>query len=338
MATELDGGRSVTRAVVRASMWPRTPSVHVVKDGLVALLDRRAPLTIVRGPRGYGKTSLVGHWVRSLPERTVVVWVPSRTTLGGDGVPEASLWEHIGQAMLRCGLLTAAPSPPGRREVVRALRISTEDVCLVIDDVDEERDVQAGSDLLGLLPHFPHLSLVLCMREVTSMETVLAATMDSVVIRPVDLLLDAQETHEIAERLGCTISEEDAHALYLETAGWPALVRAVLTNGSRARPGSGTVAIDLEAGAPFLRSVWSELSDRRLQRFIARTALLDEFTTAAAQYCSGLRDVDGAIQAMLGTGLLVAERLEDSIVYRYVPVVRHACVEIGRASCRERVF
>ncbi|WP_169796304.1 helix-turn-helix transcriptional regulator [Sanguibacter suarezii] len=327
MASELDGGRSTTRAVARASMWPRTPSVHVVKGGLLALLDQRAPLTIVRGPRGYGKTSLVGHWVRTLPEHTVVVWVPSRASLGGDGAPETSLWEHVGQAMLRCGLLTPGPTPPGRREVVRALRIATQDVCLVIDDFDEDHDVRTGSDLLGLLPHLPHLSLVLCMREVTSMETVLAATMDSVVIRPVDLLLDARETHEIAERLGCAISEEDAHALYLETAGWPALVRAVLTNGSRPRPGSGTVAIDLQAGAPFLRSVWAELSDRRLQRFIARTAVLDEFTAAAAQYCSGLRDVDGAIQAMLGTGLLVAERLEDTIVYRYAPVVRHACVE-----------
>ena len=323
----------MARSFIRASQWPRTPSVHVVKTELLALLDQRAPLTIVRGPRGYGKTSLVGHWVRTLDEDTAVVWVPSRTALGEDGAPQTSLWEHVGDAMVRCGLLTRVISSTGtgavlgRADVVQALRRTAQEVCLVVDDFDEGCDVATESELLDLLPHFPGLSLVLCVREVTSVETVLAATMDSVVIRPVDLLLDARETRELADRLGCALSEEDAEALCLETAGWPALVRAVLTNGTRPPLGRGRTAIDLQAGAPFLRSVWAELSDRRLQRLIVRTALLDEFTAAAAQFCSGLRDVSGALQALLGTGLLVAERLEETVVYRYVPVVRYACVE-----------
>ena len=327
MASELDGGRPASRARARTSSWPRTPSVYVVKTDLLALLDERAPLTVVRGPRGYGKTSLVGHWIRTLPEDTVVVWVPSRTSLGGDGCPGASLWEHVGQALVRCGLLPTGGGLSGRGEVVHALRETSQDVCLVVDDFDEGHDVEAGSELLNLLPHFPHLSLVLCVREVTSMETVLAATMDSVVIRPADLLMDARETGELADRLGCALSEEEARALHLETAGWPALVRAVLTNGARTRPGGASVVLDLQAGAPFLRSVWAEVSDRRLQRLVVRTAVLDEFTAAGAQYCSGLRDVDAGLRALVDTGLLVAERLEDTIVYRYVPAVRRACVE-----------
>lgn len=333
MASEVDGRRSASRASAHTSSWPRTPSVYVVKADLLALLDQRAPLTVVRGPRGYGKTSLVGHWARTLPEDTVVVWVPSRTSLGGDGCPGSSLWEHVGQALVRSGLLPGdSPALPGRAEVVHALRKTSHDVCLVVDDFDEGHDVEAGSELLGLLPHFTHLSLVLCVREVTSMETVLAATMDSVVIRPVDLLLDVSETGELADRLGCALSEEDARALHLETAGWPALVRAVLTNGARTRPGGASVALDLQAGAPFLRSVWAELSDRKLQRLVVRTAVLDEFTAGAAQYCSGLRDVDAGLRALVDTGLLVAERLEDTIVYRYVPAVRRACVEALAAT------
>ncbi|WP_175559043.1 LuxR C-terminal-related transcriptional regulator [Sanguibacter gelidistatuariae] len=321
----------MTLALGHASRWPRTPSVFVVKASLIGLLDRREPLTIVRGPRGYGKTSLVSHWVRSLPDEVSVVWVSGRTAPGDDAGPVPSLWDLVADSMVGSGLLQLPENgASGRTEVIHALASSQGETCLVVDDFDQVRDPRVEADLLDLLRRFPGLSLVLCMRDVASVETVLAATIDSVVIRPIDLLLDAQETYELAERLGFTLSGDDARALHLETAGWPALVRAILTNGASPHPGRSGIAIDLQAGEPFLQSVWTELTDRRMQRLIVRTAILDEFTAASAQLCSGLRDVGATLQLLVGSGLLMAERFQDAVVYRYAPAVRHACLDALR--------
>lgn len=113
-------------------------------------------------------------------------------------------------------------------------------------------------------------------------------------------------------------------------------MRAVLTNGASVLPGHPGLTLDLQAGGPFLYSVWRELPDRALQRLIARTAVLDEFTAAGARWCSGLRDVDTPIQVLLGAGMLVAERFREEIVYRYVPVVRRSCLEaLGRRDPRQ---
>lgn len=329
--------RTERRAVTRSAQWPRTPSVFVAKRALLTLLDHREPLTVVRGPRGYGKTSLVSHWARTQPEDVAVAWVSGRTVLVGEEGAASSLWALVADAMVCSGLLKApTDGPAGRAAVVQALRTAQRDVCLVIDDVDGLEDPLAEADLLELLPRFPGLSLVLCMRDLTSVETVLAATIDSVVIRPVDLLLDEQETGELAERLGFALAEDEVRRLWLDTAGWPALIRAILMNRERPRPDCSEVEVDLQAGGPFLYSVWAGLTDWQLQRFVLRTAVLDEFTVAEAQFCTGLRDVDGALQVLLGAGLLVAERAPDTVVYRYLPVVRWAALEaLSRLDARQ---
>lgn len=199
MAWDAVGDRTRSGATDRAARWPRTPSVFVDKIGLTALLDRREPLTVVRGPRGYGKTSLVSHWIRTLPDSVDVVWVSCRGALGGDDGPAQSLWALIAEAMARTGLLdTASTGDLGRPEVLRVLRDAPRDVCVVVDDFDEVLEPQVEFELLTLLRRFTGLSLVLCMRSVASVETVLAATIDSVVIRPTDLLLTAEETGELA--------------------------------------------------------------------------------------------------------------------------------------------
>ena len=93
------GLRSASSGVSTSALLPRSPSVFVAKDALLGLLDRREPLTIVRGPRGYGKTSLVAHWARGLPGTADVVWVSCRMALFGEGRVR-TVWEAIGDALL----------------------------------------------------------------------------------------------------------------------------------------------------------------------------------------------------------------------------------------------
>lgn len=313
--------------LVTSALLPRSPSVFVAKAALLRDLDRREPLTIVRGPRGYGKTSLVAHWARSLPSTADVAWVSCRMALFGEGRVR-TVWEAIGDALQRAGLSgeRALGESGARAQVVTALRQLERPLCLVLDDFHHVTDPAVEAALVDLVRKFEYLSLVVCLASVTSVETVRAATIDSVVIRPGDLLLTEAETQDVAQRLGRPLAPEDVRALHVETGGWPALVRAILSNGAPAARAGASQALDLRAGDPFLRSVWQELGDRSLQRFVVRTALLDELTAEDARWCSGLADVDAHVRTLSSAGILVSAGSGETGVYHYVPAVRRACL------------
>ena len=315
-----------------SALLPRSPSVFVAKDALLKLLDRREPLTIVRGPRGYGKTSLVAHWARSLPGTADVVWVSCRMALFGEGRLR-TVWEAIGDALVRAGMARdrVTGEGPARAQLATVLRDLQRPLCLVLDDFHHVSDDIVEAELVDLVRKFESLNLVVCLARVESIETVRAATIDSVVIRPSDLLLTEEETHEVAQRLGRALGPEDVNVLHAETAGWPALVRAILSNGA---PSAGSLqpgGLDLRAGDPFLRSVWQELGDQRLQRVTVRTALLDEFTADDARWCSDVADVDVHLDHLLAAGVLVRGGPDEPAVYHYVPAVRRACLALLRA-------
>ncbi|MEP7764481.1 LuxR C-terminal-related transcriptional regulator [Sanguibacter sp. 25GB23B1] len=311
-----------------SALLPRSPSVFVAKADLLRFLDRREPLTIVRGPRGFGKTSLVAHWARSLPGTADVVWVSCRMALFGEGRAR-TVWEAIGDALSRSGIaaerVQAEAGASAQLEAV--LRELKRPLCLVLDDFHHVTDPAVEAALVELVRKFESLNLVVCLGRVASIETVRAATIDSVVIRPAELLLTETETSEVARRLGRELAPEDVRALHAESGGWPALVRAILSNGASTRGGTAGT-LDLRAGDPFLRSVWQELGDRRLQRVILRTALLDEFTAEDARWCSGIGDVGEQLAHLSAAGILVSDGTGEPAVHHYVPAVRRACVAL----------
>lgn len=315
-----------------SALLPRSPSVFVAKADLLRFLDRREPLTIVRGPRGFGKTSLVAHWARSLPGTADVVWVSCRMALFGEG-RSRTVWEAIGDALARSGVaserVVGETAASARLEAV--LRELSRPLCLVLDDFHHVTDPAVEAALVDLVRKFESLSLVVCLGRVASIETVRAATIDSVVIRPAELLLTEGETSEVARRLGRELAAEDVRALHVESGGWPALVRAILSNGASTRGHGAAGTLDLRAGDPFLRSVWQELDDTKLQRVIVRTALLDAFTAEDALWCSGVRGVGEQLEHLTAAGILVSDGAHDPTVYHYVPAVRRACVALLKA-------
>ncbi|WP_169925374.1 LuxR C-terminal-related transcriptional regulator [Sanguibacter antarcticus] len=301
----------------------------MAKSELLRFLDRREPLTIVRGPRGYGKTSLVAHWARSLSGTPDVVWVSCRMALFGEGsVP--TVWDAIAEALARSGLTDerASDENEARAQLAAVLRELHRPLCLVLDDFHHVADAGVEAALVDLVRKFESLSVIVCLARVVSIETVGAATIDSVVIRPADLLLTEGETSEIARRLGHELAPDEVRALHVESGGWPALVRAILSNGGAA-PARGTLGtLDLRAGDPFLRSVWQELDDWQLQRFIVRTAILDEFSEDDARWCSGIHDVGEHLAHLVAAGVVIVAGTGEKAVYHYVPAVRRACAAL----------
>ena len=95
---------------------PRTPRDIVVEPELLRLLGSHSPLTVVRGPRGFGKTTLVGAWLDALPAEEEVVYL--RLTRACNDA--AVFWQGLADGLHAAGAIDPT-SGDHRAEVVRLL-------------------------------------------------------------------------------------------------------------------------------------------------------------------------------------------------------------------------
>lgn len=360
--SERRGAEGLRRA--RPARLPRAPAVLVGKPALTALLDRHEPMTVICAPKGYGKTALVSSWARGRSAEGALVWVSCRLpSVMADGMP-ASFWARLAGELWSSGQSAVEPGLiPGRSDVVAALASRTEPLCVVVDDFDDNPDPHVAREILELVQRFDLLYVVVLARTVRTTEPLLASTVDSVVLGAQDLLLGVDDTTRLVAALGHDLSPESVRSLVRETGGWAALLRAVLVGpGPRTRPGGRTRAdgaparavavvaapgrpdlrsvdparardrLDLGAGFPYLRSVWDELDDHALRRFVQRTGLLDCFTVDDATWSTGLRDCASIVRGLVDVGLLVQDSSGDQLRYRYVEAVGLAAREIFRAE------
>jgi len=125
------------RGVPGDSALPRLPKHVVPSPEARALLDQSAPLAVIRGIQGYGKTTLVASWLGDQQDSVRWVWVSARSD-GGD------VLEVVDRA---AGALTE-----GRP------------IILVIDDAHLLRDEPILHGLVRTLARHQHLHLVMCSR------------------------------------------------------------------------------------------------------------------------------------------------------------------------------
>lgn len=359
--SERQGG---TRDGARPVRLPRSPTVLVGKSALTALLDRHEPLTVLCAPKGYGKTALVSSWARQRTDEVDLVWVSCRIpSMLPDGMP-ASFWARLADEMWRAGLSSVEPGlTPGRSDVVAALAGRSAPLCVVVDDFDDNTDPHVSGELLELVRRFDTLDVVVLARSPRTAESLLASTVDSVVLGPADLLLSVDDAAGLVAALGHELSGDAVQRLVRDTGGWPALLRAVLIGSvasgrsvGRARSdtrsqrpthltGAETHAdravlhavgdraqlpVDLRAGFPYLRAVWDETDDRGMRRFVQLTGLLTTFTVDDAVWSTGLRDAARYVGALVDLGLLVQDADGEGARFRYVEAVRLAATEIFR--------
>src|SRR5699024_3052803 len=94
---------------------PRIPQESGIADHLVQALAQLHPLSILRGPRGYGKTSAVVTWLRQAEGLSETVY----TTLTTDCNEQEGFWTQLREALARVDeQLVAAPSTAGEAERV----------------------------------------------------------------------------------------------------------------------------------------------------------------------------------------------------------------------------
>lgn len=211
---------------------PRVPSVFCPTPAAEAVVRHLPALVVLRGPRGYGKTSTVAYWLRSgeLDDRSVA-WLTLSDRIGG-----AELWEAVHDALVVAGV--ASPSAaPDLDAVDHALRQLSRRLVLVIDGLHHVTDTAVDPELVELAQVHELLHLVVTTRLRRPIVSIGPATVDAALLDVGELRLTRAETTLLAARLGLPLSPEEIDQILAEYAGWPALVRAALLETRRTSDG-----------------------------------------------------------------------------------------------------
>nr|WP_218681455.1 LuxR C-terminal-related transcriptional regulator [Rhodococcus qingshengii] len=211
-------------------MTGRRASETPFRRELVARLDRRRALTIVRAPSGHGKSALIASWLRSsLDSERVVVWVdaPAQSAL-----TPAAYWSGV-VARLRDANVTSSPADFGEvREVfttvVHLLENSSRPVLLVLVRPDLIYGGGLGDQLISLVSLCPEVNIVVTLSGLGMFARPLSLDIDHDVIEASELRFTATDTAQLMAVAGAPMVAGDAERITALTGGIPALVRVAV--------------------------------------------------------------------------------------------------------------
>ncbi|HEY6747844.1 MAG TPA: LuxR C-terminal-related transcriptional regulator [Mycobacteriales bacterium] len=246
---------------------PRRRQEWVLRPRLSERLGRtvRSRLTLVSAPAGFGKTTLLSHWVAQVAEqapaeRPAVAWV----SLDDRDDDQRIFWTYVATALREAidsggeaadavgttALSLLRSSQPSTDAVLVSLLNDLQrlpcDVVLVLDDYHliESRDVHDG--MAFLLDHLPeHVHLVLATRADPPLPLArLRVRGELVEIRAADLRFTAEEAAAfLAGPMGLSLAADDVTTLAERTEGWAAALQlAGLSLQDRQDPGAVVAA------------------------------------------------------------------------------------------------
>src|SRR4051812_9880350 len=223
----------------------------LARPRLLTALSRavdRAPVTLVSGQPGTGKTVLAATWAHRAAGSTAVGWV----TLAHDDVPVAEFWTAVLAAVAGTGTpLADVPRPvPGERlpadfvdRLAGALAAARAPVVLVVDNADHlAGELVAGLDLL-MAPAADRLRLVLtASADPLRLLASYRASGALAEIRGDELAFRPAETRELMSRLGAPVTASSAAELTAATGGSPVALGLAAAELARGVPAERLLA------------------------------------------------------------------------------------------------
>lgn len=303
---------------------PRLPPGAVERPRLLARLDGPAPLVVVRGRGGTGKTTLLAQWVlgRARTGDGALLWVDadegarSRTGFWVRVLGRMHAQHLIDDAELYHETAAVADRPASVvPTLVRLLGSRPEELTLVLDDVGAPGPGSwwepVCADLLELLRRAPQVRCVAAGRARTALESVAARTAVAVeVLDDEALALDDEELRRLAEATAPGLPAELARALAERREG-PGTRRAATVRSALDALREAPQLHDL-AHLPRIDQLLLEAERRELQREVpdpslhaflleaARSPLLD---APLAARLSGRADAAALLDALAVAGL-----------------------------------
>ena len=205
---------------------PPVRAAHqVVREALLRRLDSSRRLTLIHAPAGYGKTSLLTQWHRSLKERGVECFWLTLEEEEADAVRFADAL-MVGLVDVRMG--ENAPLRAATSAIVNRFVKTPGDVVVILDDFQ-----RAASDsvcnflrtLLRLLP--PTVHVVISSRDRPKLGYAeLAADHELLEIGSRDLRFTLEEADTVFKSVaGSPLAPDDVSRLVERTEGWPIAVQ-----------------------------------------------------------------------------------------------------------------
>ncbi|HET6154554.1 MAG TPA: LuxR C-terminal-related transcriptional regulator [Marmoricola sp.] len=286
---------------------PRLAGDVVPRSRLLDRLDRLLPLTVLRAPRGFGRTTLAAQWFAGLdPDQAL--WV----SIEDDRASAAAFWDLVADVLLARGHDVAERGPDALRALLEG---PGHPWVLVVDDLDRVADPEVVATLLQLLRRYPRLHL-LATGSADVLDHSSWLDLDGQVIGAEELAFDATEQKSVLAALGVAV--DDADALESQLAGWPLAIRAFGLALRTEEPDEALHTVRDQLGATVLTELGSGLD----ADLVLVTALIGD---ARHDQLGHLLDGPGRahdVDRLVARGLMVAEGEGSARRLRWPGVVR----------------
>jgi LuxR family maltose regulon positive regulatory protein len=316
-------------------MAPRLAPALIHREDLLARLDTglSRKLTLVSAPTGYGKTTLVNHWIadRKIPS----AWL----TLDEYDNDPVRFWTYVITALRafdsslgKPALSALASSQPVFFQSILTALINDlgaldEDCILALDEYHAITFAEIHETIAFLLQHLPAaLHLVLIARSQPALPLgILRARDELVEFEVADLRFSAAETGAFLQQAaGVELPAALVEQLQERTQGWPAGLRLAARLLQNKNDAQAENLIQSFSGshwfvADYLIQEVFENQTEPVQGFLLKTCFLERLTGTLCDAVTGAAD-GAAMLAQLGRGDLFLVPLERSgarIWYRY---------------------
>ena len=306
------------------------PRAGAVSRGDLVELARSSDCRViaVTAPAGYGKTTFMTEWAAG--EDRCVAWV----SLGSFDDDPAALLTSLASACWRAGLASADLVADMARLGISvpdlgALRLASEfgaasvPFVLMIDDLHELRSPACHEVLSTVVSAIPHGSqLVAASRAEQPHLPRLRVSADALEFGAADLALAADGARQIFSHEQVSLTPELAVAVTERTEGWPAALSLAALIAKEDNGQAEVIAGDDRYMADYLDSEVLSKQPKAIQRFLRRTAVLDELS---APLCDAvLRSSAGAtrLRQAEASGLFLFPLDRRRQGYRYHPLFR----------------
>jgi LuxR family transcriptional regulator, maltose regulon positive regulatory protein len=303
---------------------------------LAGLLDSGYKVALISAPAGYGKTSLLGEWLRELSGQMAVAWLTLEP--GDDDL--LRFWSYSLASFQKIDpcLGTAASDllkigQPVQIESVISLLLDDLDsiprqVIWILDDLHCIQTLQIHQSLNYLIDHLPaHVHLVLATRSDPFLPLArLRARNELLELRLADLAFSFQEALVFFQQtMGQAVSEEIASALVRRSQGWiTGLQLAALSMRGRSDLDGWFHAFtqgDQNLVEYFNQEVISRLAEDR-QEFLYATAILSQVCAELCDAVTGRSDSQDLLESFEHENLFLTPLDPARRWYQFHPLFR----------------
>ncbi|MCM2318197.1 MAG: LuxR C-terminal-related transcriptional regulator [Pseudomonas sp.] len=310
---------------------PAEPAKALARPRLLQRLASSAEagcFTLLQAPLGYGKSTLLGQFARTLPGRSA--WL--RLT-AAENQP-LGLLVHLHAALgLPADHRATADAEGLWSEIQHCLESASEPLTLLLDDLQLLSSPSACQYLEQLL-HFPPPALRLLAASEGPPRLPLAHLRRDARLTLIDaheLALDSEETRQLAAARDVHLSADAVYQLRAGSEGWISGVLfwldAYREAGANGQPPTDLRPITGQAYA-HARQFLEEERLRRLKPallgFLERTSVVQVFDAALAGELGGGAEAGEAIRQLRRLDLFIEERAGERGEYRYHPVLRNS--------------